>query len=67
MLNTLDDNELKKKKILRYSLLIGIITIIIIIIVVVVVFVVKSKKKMIQKIQKTKEQIPNPPNHHGII
>jgi cytoskeletal protein RodZ len=45
MLNTLDDNELKKKKILRYSLLIGIITIIIIIIVVVVVFVVKSKKK----------------------
>ena len=44
MLNTLDDNELKKKKILRYSLLIGII-IIIIVIVVIVVIIVKNRKK----------------------
>ena len=41
MLNTTDEKELKKKKILRYSLLIG--TFIIIIVIVVVVIVVKKK------------------------
>ena len=44
MLNNQENNELRKKKILRYSLLIGII-IIIIFIVVVIVIVVKNKKK----------------------
>ena len=43
MLNTPEEGELKKKKIIRYSLLIGIIAIIVVIVVVVVI-VVKNKK-----------------------